>query len=72
MTPVARAALYRIPRGDAATVTDAISRLATVPLPYTAMSSGLPNIYLLAIAGHLIGYEVIEAERVIVILWIGE
>jgi mRNA-degrading endonuclease RelE of RelBE toxin-antitoxin system len=72
MTPVARAALYRIPRGIVANVNDAISRLATTPIPYTALAAGLPNTYLLAIAGHVIAYEVLDNERVIVILWIGE
>jgi mRNA-degrading endonuclease RelE of RelBE toxin-antitoxin system len=72
MTPVARRSLYRISRGVVANVTAAISQLATVPIPYTAMAAGLPNTYLLAVAGHVIAYEVIESERVIVILWIGE
>jgi hypothetical protein len=72
MSPVARRALYRIPRGVVADVTAAITRLSTTPIPYTAMSAGIPNTYLLAVDEHVIAYEVIEAERVIVILWIGE
>jgi hypothetical protein len=55
-----------------ANITAAISGLATTPIPYSAMASGLPNMYLLAVGGHIIAYEVIDSERVIVILWIGE
>jgi hypothetical protein len=70
MAFAARQSLYQIPRGEVANVTAGISRLATTPIPYTAIAIELSNTYLLSVANHVITYEVNEAEHVIVILWI--
>jgi hypothetical protein len=70
MAFAARQSLYQIPRGEVANVTAGISRLATTPIPYTAIALEVANMYLLSIANHVIAYEVNESERVIVILWI--
>ncbi len=68
---LALGALYRIGRGDAAVVTEAIKRLATNPRPIDSQEiPDRPNIYRIEAAGHAIIYEMIAIERVIYILWI--
>lgn len=68
--PDATRDIYAIDRGEAAQVTEAIRQLSSVPLPYIAVALELPHTYLLNVGNHVVGYEIIESERVIRILWI--
>lgn len=71
MHRAALAALYRIPRGEAATVTDSIRRLEYTPRPPAA--ERFPDrldTYSLEAAGHLIVYELLEAERIVHVIFI--
>lgn len=64
-------ALYQIERGTAALVTDSIRRLANNPRPPDAQPvSERPGVYTIDAAGHLVSYQVKEAERVINVVWI--
>lgn len=64
-------ALYQIERGMAAMVTDAIRELASNVRPPDAQPvSERPGVYMIEAAGHLIAYQVNEAERIINIVWI--
>lgn len=65
----ARTEMYTVPRGTAAVVTDAIERLRLEPIP--SNSDAIPDIenaYKIDIAGYTIEYELIEHDRIILIL----
>jgi len=62
-------ALYRLPRGVAGEVTDAIETLQNDPTPVQAETvEGRANTYRLTIADHLIEYEVVSEKRIIKLL----
>lgn len=65
--PDARADVYRIPRGEAATVTDAISTLADNPLPH-GNEEIKQNVYRIEVGDYTIVYQLFENERVVKIL----
>lgn len=58
-------AIYQIPRGPAALVTDIIRRLAQEPRPPGSQPLGHANMYFLIIADYLVVYE-IDTEAYIV------
>ncbi len=64
--------IYKIPRGEAAVVTEAIRRLTNNPRPPGSEPiPERPNHYTITVADHVIAYEVQESERVIIFLQIG-
>jgi mRNA-degrading endonuclease RelE of RelBE toxin-antitoxin system len=68
-SPPAVAGLYRIPRGIAAVVTEAIKRLATNPYPFNA--EPLPeraNMYGIEVEDYSVVYEVVADQRIVIIL----
>ena len=73
-TTEATAGIYLIPRGPAATVTEAIRALQRVPVPYeaTAEPTDRPNTYMLTVEGYTITYELVEQEQSIKILLVEE
>lgn len=71
MHPNAIRALYQIERGTAALVTGAIRGLASNPRPPDAQPVvERPGVYMIDAAGHLVAYQIKEAERVINVVWI--
>jgi mRNA-degrading endonuclease RelE of RelBE toxin-antitoxin system len=61
--------LYRIPRGTAALVTEAIKRLATNPHPSNA--EPIPeraNMYRIEVEDYSAVYEVLADQRIVIIL----
>jgi mRNA-degrading endonuclease RelE of RelBE toxin-antitoxin system len=69
----AMAALYRIPRGDAAIVSGAIRRLEHIPRPADSQAfPDRPNTFAIEPAGHLVVYELLETEQVVHIMFVGD
>jgi mRNA-degrading endonuclease RelE of RelBE toxin-antitoxin system len=69
--PAAIQAIYKIERGTAALVTEAIRQLAANPRPVGSEPiPELSNAFSMEVADHTIAYEVREAERLIRIIWI--
>jgi hypothetical protein len=67
----ATSAIYRIERGTAADVTEAIRRLAANPwLVEGEPIPERPNSFVMEAAGHLVAYRIVEVERAIDVLWI--
>jgi mRNA-degrading endonuclease RelE of RelBE toxin-antitoxin system len=67
--PPAVAGLYRIPRGIAALVTEAIRRLATNPHPFNA--EPIPeraNMYRIEVEDYSVVYEVLAEQKIVIIL----
>jgi len=63
---------YRVERGKAAAVTEAIRNLASNPRPPGSEPiPEQPDRYTIEVSGTVIGYEIIESERAVLILWIG-
>ena len=64
--------VYKIERGAAATVTEAIKKLANDPYPSESeLVTERINIYTIEAAGRTISYELIEEEKILLILWVG-
>ena len=64
-------ALYQIPRGRVSEVTTAIDDLRRVPMPFGAQSiEGRDETYRIAVAGHIIEYELDREGQRIVLLFI--
>ena len=62
-------ALYRLPRGTAGEVTDAVETLQNDQTPAQAEAvEGRANTYRLTIADHLVEYEVVSEKRIIKLL----
>ena len=63
---------YRVERGKAAIVTEAIGNLTNNPRPPGSEPiPERPGLYTIEAAGTVIGYEILESERAVLILWIG-
>jgi mRNA-degrading endonuclease RelE of RelBE toxin-antitoxin system len=70
--PDAIAAIYRIERGTAALVTEAIRQLGRNPRPPDSQElSDRANTYSIEPAGHLVIYELLESERIVHVMFIG-
>jgi mRNA-degrading endonuclease RelE of RelBE toxin-antitoxin system len=65
------ASIYRIERGTAARVTEAIRQLARIQRPPEAKElPERPNTYSIEPAGHLVVYELIENERIVHVMFV--
>lgn len=71
-TKAAIEALYKIPRGKAAEVSEAIRTLAKIPRPSYAFEIELANGYAMKLQGYFITYQIMEETSVIKILLIEE
>ena len=61
-------AIYKIPRGQAAEVSEAIKALGKDPRPPHAFEIERKNSYAMKVAGYFVTYEIVEAERLIIVL----
>ncbi|MEM7126698.1 MAG: hypothetical protein AAF702_10255 [Chloroflexota bacterium] len=69
VVPDARAEIYKVPRGKAADVTDAISALGKDPKPEGSEEiEEEPNIYKIQVGEYTIEYELIEQDKEVKIL----
>ena len=60
--------LYTLPRGQAALLSDALAVLRTHPTPegcQPLIMDDLPNAYMVKLGEYLIGYQILEQQRVI-------
>ena len=63
--------LYQIPRGRMAEVTTAIDELGRVPIPFGAQPiADRDDTYRMAVAGHVVEYELDREEQRVVLLLI--
>ena len=69
-TREAVAAIYTIPRGKAAIVSEAIKALAKISRPLGVHELTIPNTYSLKVGNHFVLYEVVDNERIVKILTI--
>ena len=63
-------ALYTIPRGTAGEVSSAIRALGHDPRPFKGFELELPNVFAMKVARYFVTYEIVEADRIVVVLLI--
>ena len=69
IVPSAIRDIHKIPRGKAATVTDAISALATDPTPFGhEVVEERPNTYKIRVGDYTVEYELIDEDIVKILI----